>query len=51
MRSSQDDFGQVAFYITFQKRPSLLLPRPPSIAIATPVLGGPGTMRVVLNSS
>ena len=24
---------------------------PPSIAIATPVLGGPGTMRVVLNSS
>ena len=24
---------------------------PPSIAIASPVLGGPGTMRVVLNSS
>ena len=24
---------------------------PPSIAIATPVLGDPGTMRVVLNSS
>ena len=24
---------------------------PPSIAIATPVLGGPGTMRVVLSSS
>ena len=24
---------------------------PPSIAIATPALGGPGTMRVVLNSS
>ena len=24
---------------------------PPSIAIATPVLGGPGTMRVVFHSS
>jgi hypothetical protein len=24
---------------------------PPSIAIATPVLGGPGTLRIVLNSN
>ena len=32
-------------------RNAYLTAMPPSIAIATPVLGGPGTMRVVLNSS